>query len=128
VLLTKLRVVYAGGDPSKYLFPDEALTAFMQHCAGRIGDAYFRTPRNTIKEFVNLLAVLEQNPGASWTDVISGVQLSVESNPDLEPLPYDEHVMAAVAAAPSSATTPPSPAHALGVNHEGDDDLRSFRL
>jgi hypothetical protein len=128
VLLTKLRVVYAGGDPSKYLLPDEALTAFMQHCAGRIGDAYFRTPRNTIKEFVNLLAVLEQNPGASWTDVISGVQLSVESNPDLEPLPYDEHVMAAVAAAPSSATTPPSPAHALGVNHEGDDDLRSFRL
>ena len=29
VLLGKLRHVYAGGDPSRYLVPDEALTAFM---------------------------------------------------------------------------------------------------
>jgi hypothetical protein len=128
VLLTKIRAVYAGGDPSKYLLPDEALTAFMQHCAGRIGDAYFRTPRNTIKEFVNFLAVLEQNPGAFWTDVLNGVQLSVESNPDLAPLPDDEQVMAAVAAAPSPETTPPSTAHAPDVNHDRDDDLRTFRL
>ena len=52
VLLTKLRHVFASGDPNAYLVPDEALTAFMNHCASRIGDAYFRTPRTTIKEFV----------------------------------------------------------------------------
>ena len=45
------------------LLPDEALTAFMAHCSNRIGDAYFQTPRNTVKAFVNLLSVLEQNPG-----------------------------------------------------------------
>ena len=65
----KLRHVYAGGDPAAYLVPDEALTAFMEHCAARIGDAYFRTPRNTIKEFLDLLAVLEQNPAPDWRSV-----------------------------------------------------------
>ena len=66
VLLGKLRHVYAAGDPAAYLVPDEALHAFMAHCSTRIGDAYFRTPRTTIKEFVDLLAVLEQNPAAHW--------------------------------------------------------------
>jgi hypothetical protein len=87
VLLEHLRHVYAGGDPAAYLVPDEALAAFMQHCAGRIGDAYFRTPRNTIKEFVNLLAVLDQNPGADWRQLLGNVSIDTETNPDLEPLP-----------------------------------------
>ena len=62
VLLGKIRHVYAAGDSASDPIPDEALKAFMQHCSQRIGEAYFRTPRNTIKEFVNLLAVLDQNP------------------------------------------------------------------
>lgn len=89
VLLERLRHVYASGNPTAYLVPDEALTAFMQHCASRIGDAYFRTPRNTIKEFVNLLAVLDQNPDADWRQLLDHVSIAVETNPDLEPLPDD---------------------------------------
>ncbi|WP_409494242.1 ATP-binding protein [Amycolatopsis sp. cmx-11-12] len=89
VLLERLRHVYAAGDPAAYLVPDEALGAFMQHCAGRIGDAYFRTPRNTIKEFVNLLAVLDQNPGADWRQLLGNVSIDTEANPDLEPLPNE---------------------------------------
>jgi hypothetical protein len=92
VLLERLRHVYASGDQAAYLVPDEALAAFMQHCAGRIGDAYFRTPRNTIKEFVNLLAVLDQNPDADWRQLLGHVSIAEETNPDLEPLPeeFDE--------------------------------------
>jgi hypothetical protein len=86
VLLVNVRNVYAGGDPSKFLLPDEALRAFMEHCATRIGDAYFRTPRNTIKEFVNFLAVLEQNPGASWANLLGKIEIDQERNPDLAPL------------------------------------------
>lgn len=86
VLLERLRHVYASGDQAAYLVPDEALAAFMQHCAGRIGDAYFRTPRNTIKEFVNLLAVLDQNPDADWRQLLGHVSIAEETNPDLEPL------------------------------------------
>ena len=85
VLLAKLRHVFAGGDPSAYLLPDEALSAFMDHCAARIGDAYFRTPRTTVKEFVNLLAVLEQNPDIRWSELIGRVEIEAETNPDLAP-------------------------------------------
>ncbi len=73
VLLGKLRHVYASGDPERYLLPDEGLEAFMDHCAKRIGDAYFRTPRTTVKQFINLLAILEQNPEVRWSDLIPGL-------------------------------------------------------
>lgn len=86
VLLGKVRHVQAGGDPEKYLLPDEALQAFMQHCQKRIGEAYFRTPRTTISAFVNLLAVLEQNPRVAWQELLGGVEVQTESNPDLAPL------------------------------------------
>ena len=49
--------------------------AFMTHCSKRIGNAYFRTPRNTVKAFVNLLAVLVQNPETSWETLIGTVEV-----------------------------------------------------
>jgi hypothetical protein len=73
VLLSNIRSVFGLGDPAAALVPDEALTAFMEHCNRRIGEAYFRTPRNTIKAFVQFLAVLEQNPGTDWRELIGGV-------------------------------------------------------
>lgn len=73
VLISNIRSVFALGDQAAWLVPDEALTAFMEHCNKRIGEAYFRTPRNTIKAFVQFLSVLEQNPGTQWNDLISGI-------------------------------------------------------
>lgn len=75
VLLTKIRHVYAGGDAEKYLLPDQAIDQFMEHCANRIGDSFFRTPRTTITAFINLLAVLEQNPGTAWQTLIGEVEV-----------------------------------------------------
>jgi len=109
LLLEKLRYVFATGDPERYLVPDEALAGFMSHCGQQIGDAYFRTPRNTIKEFVNLLAVLAQNPGVRWPDVLAGVTIEREGNPDL--VPFDDHT--------DSVTT---------VDGSGADELSSLRI
>lgn len=78
VLLMKLRLLYAAGDPAKYLVPDEALKSFMNHCSKKIGDAYFRTPRNTIRAFIDLLSVLEQNPQLSWHHLIDGVEVEID--------------------------------------------------
>jgi len=75
VLLEKLRHVYAYGDPAKYLVPDEALPAFMDHCQKRIGEAYFRTPRTTITSFINLLAILDQNSTANWREMLGQVPI-----------------------------------------------------
>lgn len=83
ILLKNLRNVFASGDISKYLVPDEALNGFLAHCSNKIGDAYFRTPRNTIKAFVDFLAILEQNPSLQWNELIKKVDISNEINTDM---------------------------------------------
>ena len=75
ILLGNLRHVFASGDKDQYLVPDEALESFLNHCSQKIGDAYFRTPRNTIKAFVDMLAVLEQNPAISWSHLIKKTEI-----------------------------------------------------
>jgi hypothetical protein len=79
VLLQKVRSVYAFGDPAKHLLPDQGVMSFMEHCSNRIGDAYFRTPRTTITAFINLLAVLEQNPGSAWQDLLGGIDVAADT-------------------------------------------------
>ncbi len=100
VLLMKLRHVYAGGNQRKHLVPDDALQAFLTHCAQRIGDAYFRTPRHTIKGFLDLLAVLEQNPDANWQQLVGSTEIEEDK---------------------------PEPMNVDGLEDEGDE-LKEFRL
>ena len=130
VLLGKLRHLFASGDPDQYLVPDDALTSFMTHCAKRVGDAYFRTPRTTIKEFVNLLAVLEQNPGVDWSTLIARVEITTESNPDLTPLDDEgDNAPAALAMpTPSGFAPPPQPQPPPPPPSPTDDDLTNLRL
>lgn len=84
VLLSNIRAVAPGGDE---LLSDDALTAFMAHCSDRIGEAYFRTPRNTITAFVNLLSVLQQNPQVKWQDLIDELEVATDHDEDLNDLP-----------------------------------------
>jgi hypothetical protein len=87
VLLNNIRRVMQDEDNQ---VPDEALTSFMTHCSTRIGDAYFRTPRNTVKEFVNMLSVLEQNPGADWRGLVGSVQPEDDGDLDSEMVEMDD--------------------------------------
>ena len=93
ILLGNLRHVFAYGEENKYLVPDEALKSFLSHCSQKIGDAYFRTPRNTIKAFVDMLAVLEQNPNIHWQDLIGKIDVEedrVSDMPEMETMREDE--------------------------------------
>lgn len=94
VLLGKLRHVYASGDPAAYALPDEALEAYMRHCGERLGDAYFRTPRNTIKGFLDLLAVLEQNPDHDWRQLVGTVELGTETDTETDQETADDDDLA----------------------------------
>lgn len=96
VLLQKVRHVQAGGESSAYLVPDAGIQAFMSHCAMRVGDAYFRTPRTTITAFVNLLAVLQQNPGTAWESLVGAVNLTPDTQGEAEkqPLALDDDELA----------------------------------
>lgn len=90
ILLKNLRRVFAMGDPEKYLVPDEALTSFLAHCSNRIGDAYFRTPRNTVKAFVDFLSVLDQSSQLRWQDLIEQVDVQLEQNTDMPAVDIEE--------------------------------------
>ncbi len=79
VLLQKIRSVYALGDADKFLVPDQGIFSFMEHCSKRIGDTYFRTPRTTITAFINMLAVLDQNPGAAWQSLLGGIEVAPDT-------------------------------------------------
>lgn len=96
VLLHNIRAVMQEEDA---MLPDAALEAFMAHCSERIGEAYFRTPRNTVTAFVNLLAVLQQNPGVAWPDLIEQIDVRADQGDDMSdvddvtgaaPLPDDD--------------------------------------
>lgn len=84
ILLKNLRHVFASGDTSKYLVPDEALKAFLHHCSQTIGDDYFRTPRNTIKAFLDMLAVLEQNSSIEWAKLLKGIIIEKDQPSDTD--------------------------------------------
>lgn len=83
ILLKNLRHVFAGGDSSRYLVDDNALKSFLAHCNKTIGNAYFTTPRNTIKAFIDLLSVLEQNPSLNWQGLIEDTTIAIEAPSDM---------------------------------------------
>ena len=86
VLLANIRRVMQDENAA---LPDDALTAFMTHCSDRIGDAYFRTPRNTVTAFVNMLSVLEQNPGVDWHGLIGSVEVDEDGGDDMSDVSDD---------------------------------------
>lgn len=91
ILLQNLRHVFAVGDTSNYLLPEDALSLFLHHCHQAVGEAYFRTPRNTIKAFLDLLSVLEQHPNTDWRALIGDIEIKREQPSDMEmPVAADE--------------------------------------
>lgn len=106
VLLVNIRNVYAAGDFDVERLPDSALTAFIQHCNSAIGSAYFQTPRNTIKAFVAMVSVLDQNPATRWEDLVDKANVSEDSGDELSPVGDDD-----------GSDTPGA-----------DDELASFKL
>jgi hypothetical protein len=94
VLLHNIRHVYAAGETSHYLVPDEALTAFIRHCAQRLGAESYQTPREAAKGFVELLSVLEQNPGTAWQALLGGINLQQSRDPDDLPKANDDVLVA----------------------------------
>lgn len=70
VLLHNIRAVFASGDPTKHLVPDEGITDYLRVCHERMGAAYYQTPRDTVKDFAGLLRVIEQNPESDWRQLL----------------------------------------------------------
>ncbi|GAA4488300.1 ATP-binding protein [Gluconacetobacter asukensis] len=119
ILLGKLRHVFAYGDQDRYLVPDEVFKAFMTHCNQKIGEAYFRTPRNTIKAFLDLLAILEQNPQAKWQELVNQAEIAPDASPAGGDIVDDGHRGSPLATSASTADS---------AHDSPGDDLADFKL
>jgi energy-coupling factor transporter ATP-binding protein EcfA2 len=71
VLLHNIREVFAYEDPVKYLITDDGIKGFLNHCTETLGSEFYLTPGDTVKSYVQLLSILEQNPGTSWESVLN---------------------------------------------------------
>lgn len=121
VLLCNIRNVFAGGNKDKYILPDEALKAFLEHCSKNIGDAYFRTPRNTIKAFVDLLSIVEQNPDLSWQSLIGNIKIDSETDNSLVTIADDDKLTETVIKKEDDNSS-------KADDNADDDELTSFKL
>lgn len=117
VLLHNIRRVHARGENEDRLLPDQGIVRYLESCRGRMGAAYFQTPRETVKDFVGLLNVLDQNPGASWSDLIGKLTTVAGKEPPAAP-------EVEVGAVPDGAGPTPT----VRPKATGDDDLASFRM
>lgn len=84
VLLDNVRHVHSRGDASApSMVPDDAIESYLLDCQRRMGAASFQTPRETVRDFVGLLNILEQNPGAAWQDLVAAI---TTSDPGADPV------------------------------------------
>ncbi|MFA6132802.1 MAG: ATP-binding protein [Phycisphaerae bacterium] len=74
VLLNNIRSVHAGGNGAPCVLPEESIEAYLASCQQRMGAAYFQTPRETIKDWVGLLNVVQQNSTADWKQLIGEIK------------------------------------------------------
>lgn len=70
VLLERIAAVQAGGEPDKLIIKHDEIVKFLAFCEQRLGAEHFLTPRDTVKQFVGLMNVLEQNPGTSLDSLL----------------------------------------------------------
>lgn len=116
VLLHNIRNVFARGGDAEALLPEEAIVAYLESCQRRMGAAYFQTPRETIKDFVGLMNVLEQNPDADWRSLVEGIKGTATTED---------------AAVPDEMSAVPGVTATLAPKAERpsqDDDLATFKL
>lgn len=74
VLIEKLADIHAGYFGYERTLSTEDLVRFLQIEFGRVGADTHLTPREVIRDFVELLDILCQNPGASMETLLSGEQ------------------------------------------------------
>lgn len=87
--LSRLYQQKVGGDP---LVTDEEMESFLSHELSRAGASEMVTPREIIRDFLTLLAILHENPSAEFDALVRKVAVSTASLDETsEGLPLSEN-------------------------------------
>ena len=82
VLLKKLKAIFDQNFNISSNINDEDIHLFMEELFNKPGADEFLTPREVIRDFLNILSILRQNPSADKRSLISAIEISDE-RPDV---------------------------------------------
>ena len=81
VLLQKIRDIHRDQAVVKIEMTDKDIYTYMEETLRRMGAREFTTPRELVREFVNLLNLLVQYPQKNWQEIVMGLPAPKETEP-----------------------------------------------
>lgn len=83
VLLTKLKAIFDFNYKTQIDINDQDILQFMEEIFNKPGASEFLTPREVIRDFLNILNILRQNPSLNKEKLFAEIQISDERPDDL---------------------------------------------
>jgi len=90
VLLQKIREIHQSQAAAPVKMTDQDIHTYMEETLRRMGAREFTTPRELVREFVNLLNLLVQYPDKTWQEIVMGLPAPKEEQPQDLPPATDE--------------------------------------
>ncbi len=90
VLLQKLKQIFEINYACSIAMSDQEIHQFMEHLLNQPGAAEFLTPREVIRDFLNLLNILRQNPNMDKAAIFKSFDSSESTTVDLSELNIEE--------------------------------------
>ncbi|KFF12097.1 biotin carboxylase [Chryseobacterium soli] len=83
VLLKKLKLIFDFNYKTELNITDEEISAFMEEMFNKPGAYEFLTPREVIRDFLNILNIIRQNPEVDKRRLFGEIEISDERPSDL---------------------------------------------
>ncbi|WP_304343890.1 ATP-binding protein [Chryseobacterium koreense] len=83
VLLKKLKLIFDFNYNTDIHISDEEISAFMEEMFNKPGASEFLTPREVIRDFLNILNIIRQNPNVDKKQLFGDIEIEDERPNDL---------------------------------------------
>jgi hypothetical protein len=83
VLLKKLKLIFDFNYKTEISISDEEISAFMEEIFNKPGASEFLTPREVIRDFLNILNIIRQNPDVDKKQLFGDIEIEDERPNDL---------------------------------------------
>ncbi|KPH14328.1 ATP-binding protein [Chryseobacterium sp. ERMR1:04] len=83
VLLKKLKLIFDLNYKTELSISDDEISAFMEEMFNKPGASEFLTPREVIRDFLNILNIIRQNPEVDKRRLFGDIEISDERPSDL---------------------------------------------
>jgi hypothetical protein len=82
VLLKKLKLIFDFNYKSEINLTEAEIQMFMEEMFNKPGASEFLTPGEIVRDFLNILNIIRQNPMVNKSDLFQNIEISKEKNQD----------------------------------------------